>query len=758
MAIRSKRFGLWVAGGGMPRLWRRTRRLARRFGFARLLCLFLLVGLAALRIADPRPIEELRVRTFDTFQLIDPRKKTARPVRIVDLDEKSLAKYGQWPWPRTRVADFVNELTRLGAVAIGFDILFLEPDRLSPASIADTLRDLDEATRDKLRELPSNDQVLAGAIQKNRVVLGEGGLPYRVPDLDTSLPVTPLAMLGGEPQALLVDFPGLSRNIRTLEQAAAGYGVVTIKTEHDGIVRRVPLVMQAQDITMPSLSFEVLRIATKTDTVLIKSDQAGVKSVGVRGFDVPTDRNGQLWVHFATHDPSIYVSAADVLDGLVSRDTISGRLVLIGTSAVGLQDNKTTPLDPVMPGVEIHAQILESILTRTVLSEPNWGIGAELIASILLGLIIIAVAPLFSPAILTLFGTAILAGLVGTSWYLYASQRILIDFTYPLISSAAIYLTLVFSSYFREQSQRRQIRSAFSQYLSPALVAQLAQSPEKLVLGGEQRLMTFMFSDMRGFTTISEFYKSDPQGLTGLMNRFLTPLTNAILNRKGTIDKYMGDAIMAFWNAPLDDPDHAINAVEAAIDMNQEIDKLNKARAEEAQAAGVPALPLNIGVGLNTGPCVVGNMGSDLRFDYSVFGDSVNLASRLEGQSKNYGFPIIAGSNTAMAVKDKYAILEIDFIMVKGKKDPEVIYAIMGREDTAQSARFQSLRNLMIEMLANYRSRNWEEALASIERGRSSDEANALALLYDIYVERIREFQKNPPPDDWDGAFALTTK
>ena len=742
----------------MPRLWRRTRRLARRFGFARLLCLFLLVGLAALRIADPRPIEELRVRTFDTFQLIDPRKKTARPVRIVDLDEKSLAKYGQWPWPRTRVADFVNELTRLGAVAIGFDILFLEPDRLSPASIADTLRDLDEATRDKLRELPSNDQVLAGAIQKNRVVLGEGGLPYRVPDLDTSLPVTPLAMLGGEPQALLVDFPGLSRNIRTLEQAAAGYGVVTIKTEHDGIVRRVPLVMQAQDITMPSLSFEVLRIATKTDTVLIKSDQAGVKSVGVRGFDVPTDRNGQLWVHFATHDPSIYVSAADVLDGLVSRDTISGRLVLIGTSAVGLQDNKTTPLDPVMPGVEIHAQILESILTRTVLSEPNWGIGAELIASILLGLIIIAVAPLFSPAILTLFGTAILAGLVGTSWYLYASQRILIDFTYPLISSAAIYLTLVFSSYFREQSQRRQIRSAFSQYLSPALVAQLAQSPEKLVLGGEQRLMTFMFSDMRGFTTISEFYKSDPQGLTGLMNRFLTPLTNAILNRKGTIDKYMGDAIMAFWNAPLDDPDHAINAVEAAIDMNQEIDKLNKARAEEAQAAGVPALPLNIGVGLNTGPCVVGNMGSDLRFDYSVFGDSVNLASRLEGQSKNYGFPIIAGSNTAMAVKDKYAILEIDFIMVKGKKDPEVIYAIMGREDTAQSARFQSLRNLMIEMLANYRSRNWEEALASIERGRSSDEANALALLYDIYAERIREFQKNPPPDDWDGAFALTTK
>jgi len=742
----------------MNKLWRRVRRFARRFGFARVFCLLLLVGLAALRVADPRPIEELRVRTFDTFQVIDPRKKIARPVRIVDLDEKSLAKYGQWPWPRTRVADMVNELTKLGAVAIGFDIMFFEPDRMSPGAIASTLRDLDDVTRDKLRELPSNDQVLAEAIQKNRVVLGETGLPARVPDLDKTLPVTPLAMLGGEPQSLLVTFPGLLRNIRTLEQSAAGFGVLTIKTEHDGIVRRVPLIMQTQGITMPSLSFEVLRIASKTDTVLVKMDKAGVKSVGVRGFDVPTDRNGQLFVHFAPRDPLIYVSAADLLDGLVSKDEIAGHIVLIGTSAVGLQDVKTTPLDPVMPGVEIHAQILESILTKRVLAEPAWGIGAELIVTMLLGLIIIGVAPLFSPIVLTLFGTAIVAVLAGTSWYFYASQRLLIDATYPLISSVAIYLTLVFSSYFREQSQRRQIRSAFSQYLSPALVAQLAQSPEKLVLGGEQRTMTFMFSDMRGFTTISEFYKSDPQGLTGLMNRFLTPLTNAILRRKGTIDKYMGDAIVAFWNAPLDDPDHSVNAVEAAIDMIGEIEQLNKTRADEAIAAGVPVLPLNIGVGLNTGEAVVGNMGSDLRFDYSVFGDSVNLASRLEGQSKNYGFPIIAGSATAMAVKDKYAILEIDFIMVKGKKDPEVIYAIMGREEVAKSARFQALRNLMIEMLANYRSRNWDEALASIARGRLSDEANTLEKLYDIYEERIREFQQNPPPDDWDGAFALTSK
>ena len=348
--------------------------------------------------------------------------------------------------------------------------------------------------------------------------------------------------------------------------------------------------------------------------------------------------------------------------------------------------------------------------------------------------------------------------LIGTSWYFYTQHRLLIDFTYPLLSTTAIYLTLIFTSFVREQKQRRQIRSAFGQYLSPALVEQLAQSPEKLVLGGEEREMTIMFSDIRGYTTISESFKNDPKGLTTLINRFLTPLTNAILARKGTIDKYMGDAIMAFWNAPLDDKEHQLNACEAALDMLEQIDVLNRQREIEAQEGGPAYFPLNVGVGLNTGTCVVGNFGSDVRFDYSVLGDSVNLASRLEGQSKEYGFPIIIGSKTAMAVKDKFAILELDFIMVKGKKEPEVIYTIAGREDTAQSGRFQRLRNLTIEMLACYRSRDWEGALAAIERGRHTDDGRALELLYNLYQARIRGYQENPPPEDWNGAFALLTR
>jgi adenylate cyclase len=742
----------------MKRLRAIPRWFKRRIGYARILCLLLLIGFAALRVADPAPVEEIRVRTFDFFQRIDPRHKAARPVTIVDIDDKSLEKFGQWPWPRTRIADLITELTRLGAVVIAFDAVFSEPDRLNPADAAATFRNLDEDTRAKLRALPSNDEIFAEAIRKSRVVLGESGAAEELAALDKTLPVTGLAMLGEEPQRFMFEFPGLLRNTKVLEHAAAGRGLFTIKPERDGIVRRVPMIMLAQGQIMPSLSFEMLRVATGSGTILIKSEKAGIKSLGIKGFQLPTDRNGQLWVHYARQDPSLYVPVMNVLEKTVAPEMIAGKLVLIGTSAVGLNDIKTTPVSQNMPGVEIHAQILESALSGAVISQPIYGVFIEFVAAMLFGLLVIAFAPLFGPISLVVVGGAFASVLVGTSVYFYTQHRLLIDFTYPLMSTTSIYLTLIFASFVREQQQRRQIRSRFMHYVSPALVEQLAQQPERLVLGGEEREMTIMFSDMRGFTSISETYKNDPQGLTALMNRFLTPLTNAILDRKGTIDKYMGDAIMAFWNAPLDDKDHELNACEAAIDMLERVDELNQQREQEAKAEDRPFIPLNIGVGLNTGTCVVGNMGSDQRFDYSVFGDSVNLASRLEGQSKEYGFPIIVGSRTALAVKDRFAILELDFIMVKGKKEPEVIYAIAGREDTAQSGRFQRLRNLTIEMLACYRSRDWHGALAAIERGRKTDEANSLELLYNLYEARIRGFLENPPPEDWNGAFALLTK
>jgi len=624
--------------------------LGRRFTSARALCVVLLLALLFFRVTDPLPLEELRLRTFDIFQVIKPRVAKLRPAVIVDIDEASLRKLGQWPWPRTRVADLITSLTKLGAAAIAFDVVFSEPDRLSPALAADLYRDLDEETRNKLRALPSNDQVMAEAIkQSGRVVLGETGLPTVQPLSDAQpLPVG-VAAVGGDPKSFIPSFDGLLQNVPTLESAAAGRGLFTVLPERDGIVRRVPMVMQAQGKVMPSLSFETLRVATGNSTILVRMNADGIKGVALPGFEMPTDRNGQLWVHFAPHDQARYVSAVDVLEGRIPADRFSRRLVIIGTSAAGLLDLKTTPNNPAMPGVEIHAQVLESILSNSMLSQPWYAVALELAAALLLGVTIIVLAPILGPMVLLLFGVAFIALLVGSSWYLFTEQQLLIDFTFPLLSSLLIYLTLVFTNFVKEQAQRRQIRSAFGQYLSPTLVEQLAQSPEKLVLGGEARDMTIMFSDVRGFTTISEIYKDDPQGLTALMNSFLTPLTNAIIDRKGTIDKYMGDAIMAFWNAPLYDPTHELNACEAALDMLERVERLNREREAAAKASGTLFIPINIGVGINTGRCVVGNMGSDLRFDYSVLGDSVNLASRLEGQCKSYGLPIIIGSRTANA-------------------------------------------------------------------------------------------------------------
>lgn len=733
-------------------------QLARRFGFPRALAVGLMLALVFLRIADPAPLEELRLRAFDFLQVIQPRVVTERPVVIVDIDEQSLRKFGQWPWPRTRVADLITKLTEAGALVIAFDVIFPEPDRLSPDVVVDVFRNLDEETRNKIRASSSTDSVFADAIRKSRIVLGETGLPLSVPQPEKAPSSVAVASLGVDARPFLLEFPGLLRNLPILDQAAAGRGLFTIRSERDGMVRRVPLVMIAQGEIKPTLTFEMLRVVTGTSTILIKSDEAGVRSVGIPGFELPTDRHGQLWIHFARHDPARFVSASDVFDGKVGPEQVERRLVLIGTSAAGLLDLKTTPVDPVMPGVEVHAQILESMLSKSMLSAPNYAIGAELCAAILIGLLIIWLAPKLSPLLLLVLGGSIAAFLIGASWYYYTQQKLLLDFTYPLLSSILIYLTLVFTNYIGEQAQRRRIRSAFSQYLSPALVAQLAQSPEKLVLGGEQRKMTIMFSDVRGFTTISEMYKDDPQGLTSLMNSFLTPLTNAIIDRKGTIDKYMGDAIMAFWNAPLDDPDHELNACEAAIDMLDRVEQLNLLRKAESESNSRPFIPLNVGVGINTGTCVVGNMGSDLRFDYSVLGDSVNLASRLEGQCKSYGVPIVVGSQTAHAAKERFAILEIDFVAVKGKKEPEVVYAIMGRADLAQTGRFQRWRDLNIEMLSHYRHRDWAAALATIEKGRSLDEEQRFATLYDVYAARIRTFQLAPPPEDWNGAYALDTK
>ena len=734
-------------------------RWARRFGLTRAICLLLLLALVPLRILDPPPLEEIRLRTFDFYQTLRPRQTTARPVTVVDIDESSLKEIGQWPWPRTIVADLVTRLTQLGAVAIGFDIIFAEPDRMSPGIAATSFRDLDEEVRNKLRSLPSNDEVLAEAIRHSRVVAGQVGsaMPVARTQAESALQ-TGFAVRGPDPSRFLVTFAGLLHNVPAIEQAAAGRGVFSIQPERDGIIRRVPMIMQAQGAMVPALSMELLRVVTDSGAILVRTDEAGVQSVAVPGLELPTDQNGRLWVHFDRHDPSRYVSATDVLQGRTLRDNVEGKLVLIGTSAAGLLDVKTTPVAAAMPGVEVHAQILESAIENSLLTYPNYAIGAELLVAVLVGLAIIIVAPMVRASTVIALGGIVVAGLIGVSWYLFSQHNLLIDFTYPLVASGFVYLTLIFINYFQEQKQRQQIRAAFGYYLSPALVEQLARSPEKLVLGGEERRMTILFSDVRGFTTISEHYKHDPQGLTRLMNRFLTPLTNAIIERNGTIDKYIGDAIMAFWNAPLDDPQQEINACEAALEMLARANKLNQEFKLEADQNGGKYMPLRVGIGLNTGPCVVGNMGSDFRFNYSVLGDTVNVASRLEARTKDYRIPVIIGEGTAQKAKERFATMEIDRIQVKGKTQPETVFTVLGRAELGRDPNFLELHELTTKMLRYYRTQNWTQALDTIEPCRKAAEGFGVGALYHMYAERIEAFRHNPPPPDWNGVYEAESK
>jgi adenylate cyclase len=738
---------------------RTLARWARTFGLTRTICVLLLLALVPLRIVDPPPLEELRLRTFDFYQSLRPRQTVARPVTIVDIDETSLKEIGQWPWPRTIVADLVTQLTQLGAVAIAFDVIFAEPDRMSPSIAATSFRNLDDDTRNKLHSLPSNDEVLAEAIQRSRVVVGQVGSATPVPRSQTEAALqTGFAVKGPDPSPFLVTFAGLLRNVPAIEQAAAGRGVFSILPERDGIVRRVPIIMQAQGAMVPSLSMELLRVVADSGAILVRSDEAGVQSVAVPGLELPTDQNGRLWVHFNRHDPGRYISANDVLQGRVLRDNVEGKLVLIGTSAAGLLDVKTTPVAAAMPGVEVHAQILESALANSLLTYPSYAIGAELVVAVLVGLAIIIVAPMLRASIVIALGAVVVAALIGVSWYLYSQYDLLIDFTYPLLASGFVYLTLIFVNYFQEQKQRQQIRAAFGYYLSPALVEQLARSPEKLVLGGEERRMTILFGDVRGFTTISEHYKHDPQGLTRLMNRFLTPLTNAIIERNGTIDKYIGDAIMAFWNAPLDDPRQEVNACEAALEMLARADKLNQEFKREADQNGGTYMPLRVGIGLNTGPCVVGNMGSDFRFNYSVLGDTVNVASRLEARTKDYRIPIVIGEGTAQKAKEKFATMEIDRVQVKGKTQPETVFTVLGRAELGRDPNFLELQELTTKMLQYYREQNWTQALDTIEPCRKAAEGFGVGALYHMYAERIEAFRRNPPPSDWNGVYEAESK
>ena len=770
-------------------------RLRRAFSLERLIGLAMIVGFIAIYYNDPYPLQFMRAKTFDFYQQMKPREippPAGKPVTIVDLDENSLAEIGQWPWGRDVVAKMVSNLTQMGAVLVAFDIVFAEPDPMNPSLIATSLVGLDEETKAKLSLLPDNDDVFAKVIKKSRVVLGQTGYwEEREADAKAPPPIKKsIAFKGPKPDAFINKFPSLVRNVPIIEKYAAGHGVFTVEGEQDGIIRRVPTMFKVDDYILPALSVEMMRVAFRRPTILVSTDAAGVKSIGIaskrmfppNGLILPTDRNGRVWPYFSKRDPSKYISARDVLAGNVDPKMVQGKLIIVGTSAAGLLDIRSTPIDPIIPGVEVHAQLIEAAMHGTYLARPNYFNAAEMFLIIVGGLLMVVLVPWVGAKWTMMLFLTVVGGAAATSWFLFAGidfqplpdmlpalslqsdGGLLFDAGFAGASILLLYTTLTYTGYAKEEALRRQTRDAFSKYLSPDMVERVAGDPSSLKLGGDKRDLTLLFCDVRGFTTISEQF--DAVGLTALINKLLTPLTNAILDRQGTVDKYMGDCIMAFWNAPLDDDDHAYNGCVSALAMLAEMGPLNDRLEVEAEEEGRKHIPLKVGLGLNSGECVVGNMGSDQRFDYSVLGDTVNLAARLEGQSKSYGMNVVLGPTTNAAVEERMATIDLDFIQVKGKTSGTYIFGLMGDAELKADPAFIKIQDLIHETIDVYRNQEFDKASEMFKEIRIlGDEEHSpwelevtLDVLCDLYDERIAEYKIDPPAEDWDGVFIATTK
>lgn len=737
-----------------------------------------LLNAMVLRIADPPGIARLRDFAFDNFQRLKPREAPADvPVRIVDIDEASLAEYGQWPWPRTLIATLVDKLTDGGAAVIAFDVVFAERDRSSfgviALSLPDSVRDSD--LRRMMESLPDNDEVLAEAIGRSNVVTGfafdasgkgapprrEWGVAHNSGEKDAK----------AVPQLIRQFIPeqtGAVPTLKILEDAAKGDGAVTTQVE-GAIVRRVPMLFRlagqrAEDL-YPALAIEAIRVAQGASTYLVRWSGAqgfesfgartGIGSIRVGKVDVDTDAFGRMALYDSGHRDSRFVSAKDVLNGTVAPDRIEGNVLFIGTSAIGLKDLRNTPLQDSVPGVEIHAQLAEQMLTQVFLERPDYADGAEFLYLGAIGLAFVLLLPRLSAVSMGLVALAFVGFGIAAPWFAFSEARMLFDPIYPSATLAAIYISGSALSFVRAERDRREIRGAFGMYLSPDVVEQLARNPKLLQLGGELREITVMFTDVRGFTRISEQF--DPQGLTRFMNRFLTPMTDLILSHRGTIDKYMGDAIMAFWNAPIEIEGHAARACEAALGMQAQLRQLNVEWKAEAEAEGRAHIPVAIGIGLNTGSASVGNFGSDQRFTYSCLGDEVNLASRLEGQCKTYGVAIIIGDNTCRQVPG-FATLELDLIMVKGKTEPERIHALIGGEDFRQAPAFRPLADRQAAFLDLYRAGRFAEAKQAIAACVAAAEAAGWQQGYYAMMSARIDGLIEDAPADWNGVYVAKEK
>ncbi len=681
---------------------------------------------------------------------------------IVDIDERSLAEQGRWPWPRVRVARLLDRLFEdYGVQLVGFDVVFAEPDRSSGLDVLEELADGALAGVDGFRPALDAiapalqyDRILAQKMAGRPVVLGyyftreDPRVATRVNDLPR--PILPRGALEGvrtHPTA----WTGYGANLPELQEAAAAVGHFNPWPDEDGITRRVPMLAERDGAYYEPLALAVLRVLMSVPAVTPGLGEAvgGTRSlewIDVGDLRIPVDEQATALVPYRGPERSFpYVSATDVLSGKADRASLESKVVLVGTTAPGLNDLRATPVAAVYPGVEVHANLIAGALDGRIRHMPGYMVGVEFVVLAAAGLLLAMVLPLLTPLPSTLLTVAVLAAAVGLNLSLWEHANVVLPLAPTLLMIAALFALNMSYGFFVEARAKRQITRLFGQYVPPALVEVMSRHPERFSMQGESREMSVLFSDVRGFTTVSEGL--DPRVLAQVMNEFLTALSQVIYNQRGTIDKYMGDSIMAFWGAPLPDPGHARNAVLAGLDMLAAMQALQPRFA----ARGWPAL--QVGVGVNTGRMTVGNMGSEIRVAYTVMGDSVNLASRLEGLTRQYGVGMLVGDATRAACEG-VVFREVDRVRVKGKREAVAVYEPLGREQDVDAGLAAEVAQWHAA-LAQYRAQQWEatrEALSALQRSRPE------SILYGEFLRRVDVLRVQPPGADWDGAWTFDSK
>lgn len=724
----------------------------------------IILALLALQLADTDLASRLRFIAFDSLQTLAPRAQNeATFTTTIDVDEESIERIGQWPWPRTDIAKLTDRLNTAGAAVIAYDIVFSEADRTSPENVAERVND--EALRQELSQLATHDQALATSIGDANVVLAsflskeERGREFE--------PKVNFTLSGSMPQREVAKWEGSIQPLPQLEDASAGNGFVSLESDLDGVVRRVPMVAIHRGQLIPSLSLEAVRTAQGDagNPNLLTSDGTGETlaspgaAVAVRlgEIEIPVNEAGEAWVHFADAGSQSVVPAWEILsddfDVEAFSDQLSGKIVYVGGSAEGLQDLVATPVNPSIAGVSVHAAITEQIMAGHFLQRPDWATGLEMLITLLLA----GGLSWFLPRLGAVKGALLAAGGVilvsALCYFAFTSARFLIDPTFPALAVVLVYVFQTGITFYFEERQRAYLHSAFDRFLSPDMVKQIINNPDKLKLGGEERDMSVMMCDVRGFSKISERYA--PTQVIDFLIEFLTPMSDILLKHKATLDKYIGDAILAFWNAPLDDPDHHRNAADAALRMVEELEELNRIKPLEADVTWPGEVA--IGIGLNSGTCCVGNMGSRQRLDYSLIGDTVNVAARFEGLTKQYGVKIIAGSNLVERL-ETYAFLEVDKVRVVGRDTPEAIYTLLGDEGYASQPQFADLERAHSAMLSAYRAMEWDAALKALKDAEQLYEEAGIPLLAKLFAQRIEGLKASPPADNWDGVFDALVK